>query len=73
MTAIVEFLKYIIDTLSSCVDFIVNYFSQVFKFWSAIPEVVNIISSCIAWLPDYVIPFAMWFLAIAGIMIIIRR
>ena len=73
MTAIVEFLEYISELFKSAADFIVNYITNVIKFFAAIPEAIEILNGCIAWLQTYVIPFAMWFLAVSVIVIIIRR
>ena len=73
MQAIVEFIEYISEFFKSVGDFIVNYFKNVLKFFAAIPETIEILNSCIAWLPTYVYPFAMWFIVVSVIFIIIRR
>lgn len=73
MTAIVEFLEYISEIFKSIADLLVNYFVNVFKFFTTIPKAIEILNGCIAWLPTYVIPFAMWFLAVSVIVLLIRR
>lgn len=73
MTAIVEFFEYISELFKSAADFFVNYITNVIKFFAAIPEAIEILNGCIAWLPTYVIPFAMCFLAVSVIVVVIRR
>ena len=68
-----ELIRYITEFIKSIADFIVNYFTNVIRFFAAIPEAIEILNGCIAWLPTYVIPFAMWFLAVSVIVILIRR
>ena len=48
MTAIVEFLEYISEIFKSIADFLVNYFVNVFKFFTTIPKAIEILNGCIA-------------------------
>lgn len=73
MKFIVSIIEYISEFLKSVADFVVNYFKNVLKFFAAIPETIQIMNSCVAWLPTYVIPFAMWFIAVSVLFLIIRR
>ena len=73
MKFIVSVIEYISEFLKSIADFVVNYFKNIIKFFTAIPEVIEIMNSCVAWLPTYVVTFALEFIAVSILFLIIRR
>lgn len=69
----VEFLKGIVDTLSTILSFVINIFTSLISLIGAIPSYLKFIIDSLNVLPTFILPFALAYISIIVVQYILNR